>query len=327
MPQLKLSRPARIIKGTIYVIVLALLIEYLITHRTDFHVLGSIRFEYLLPVFFLSGLGLLLAGLRFRLLLTHVSHPIPFYTMLKYYIYGRFLNRFLPLGGSVYRAIMLKKSDGVSYKKYVASNLAFDWLNMIYSTLLGVAVIAVYDPSLRIGSIPLLPLFCAALVPLILVSPISKAAIAIINRLIPTPSVRKRMDEATGIVEAMTDALKNRSVFAGSSAIITLVLASTLLSYHLLFKSIGVDADLAVLLVYLIVLRISRVFRITPANLGIREFMLGFLTYSLGTGTAEGVLTALLMRLIQFLVLGALSIGMFAAEKIGGVTNNRRSPD
>jgi len=327
MPQLKIRRPAQVIKGAILVVVMVLLIDYLIAHSSEFRALGRIKLEYLLPVALLSGFTLLLASIRFRLFLTQISHRIPFYTVLKYYIYGRFLNRFLPFGGSVYRAIMLKKTDGVSYKKYVASNLAFDWLNMVYSTLLGVIVIAVYDPSLRIGFIPLLPFFSAALVLLILASPIAKAGIALINRLVSAPSVRKRMEDTEEIVETVTNVLKNRAVFTGSSAIITLILASTLISYHLLFKSIGIDTDFAVLLIYLIVLRFVRVIRITPANLGIREFLLGFLTFSLGTGTAEGVMVSLLMRLVTLLVQGGLSIGIFSGERAYRLINADKSSE
>ena len=325
MPQLKIRRPAQVIRGGILLVVLALLIRYVITHGSEFRALSSIKLEYLLPVILLNSLSLLLSSIRFRLFLTQISHNIPFYTVFKYFTYGRFLNRFLPLGGSVYRAIMLKKTDGLSYKKYLASNLAFDWLNMLYSTLLGAVVLVLYDPSLRIGFFPMLPAFFAGLVVLLLAFPLARAGIRLLRRLFKSPRLRSRVEEASEIVAAMADALKNRSVFAGSSAIITLILAGSLLSYYLLFRSIGVDTDFVILLVYLIVLRFLKVFRLTPANLGIREFLLGFLTYSMGTGTADGILVALLMRLAMLLVQGVLSIGMFAAERIGRASDGEAS--
>ncbi len=325
MTRFKIKSPAQIIKGIILVVVLVLLIEYLTTHWSEFRTLGSIRLEFFLPVTLLCCFALLLTSVRFHLFLTQVSHRIPFYTMFKYYTYGRFLNRFLPMGGSVYRAIMLKKTDGISYKKYAASNLAFDWLNMVYSTLLGVVVIAVYDPSLQIGPIPVLPSFGAILVLLLLAFLMARAVFSLLRRLALAPSIRNRLDDASDIVEAMADALKNRGVFMGSSAIITLILAGSLISYHLLFKSIGVDTDFVILLVYLIIIRFVRVFRLTPANLGVREFLLGFLTYSLGTGTADGIMVSLLMRLIAFLVQGGVSLGIFVGERAHQLIKAHRS--
>lgn len=326
MPQRKTLHPAQIVKGIILLVALALLVRYIVTHLSDFEAITQIEFRYILPVILLSGVNFLMSCMRFYLTLTHLAHRIPFLTVLKYFTHGRFLNRFLPLGGSVYRAIMFKKTDGVSYKKYVAINLSFDWLNILTSTLLGVTVIALYDPRLGIGSLPLLPLFGAALVLLIGAIPAAKAALALVGRTVSRESIRKRMDEASEILEGMTSALKNRTVVLGSITFITLIIVGQLICYHLLFKSIAVDTDLAVLLVFLIILRFFRVIRITPANLGIREFLLGFLTYSQGAGAAEGILISLLMRVIIILVQGGLSLVIVAAEGAARINRTFRSP-
>ena len=113
MSKPKSPRPAQIIQGAILVVVLVLLVRYLVTHGSEFSAITRIKLKYLLPVILLSGFNLLMACARFHMMLTHLSHRIPFSTVLKYFTHGRFLNRFLPFGGSVYRAIMFKKSDGV----------------------------------------------------------------------------------------------------------------------------------------------------------------------------------------------------------------------
>jgi len=324
MPHPKSSRPTQVIKGAILVVVLVLLVYYLVSHGAEFNAIAKIELKYILPVILLSGFNLLLSCIRFHMMLTHLSHRVPFSTVLKYFTHGRFINRFLPLGGSVYRAIMFKKTDGISYKKYVAINLSFDWLNVLYSALLGVFVLTLYDPRLSIRSIPLLPFFGAVLLLLISAFPAALRVLAFIKRFLTSASVRKRMDEAAEIIEGVRSVLKNRTIFLGNSVIITLIIVSTLIGYHLLFKSISVETDVVVLLVYLIILRFFRVIRITPANLGVREFMLGFLTYSLGTGAAEGILVSLLMRLVSLLVQGGLSIGIFAAEHVKRCQRNLR---
>jgi uncharacterized protein (TIRG00374 family) len=306
----------QIIKWLILVVVLALLINYLIQHSDEFHFLKKIRMEYILPVVLLNIIVLLLSCYRFDLMLTHVSHRIPHYTVFKYFIFGRFINRFIPYGGSVFRAIMFKKSDGVSYKKYIASNVSFDWLNLIYSTLFGVLVIGVYDPRLNIRSIPLLLIFATALVLLAIAIPLTKKALTHINSVVSAGSFQKRVQEITEIVDRVMDALRNRPIFFSNSIIISFVIGGNLISYYLLFKSIGVDINLTVLLVYLIILRFFKVLRITPANLGIQEFLLGFLSYSLGPGSAEGVAVSIMMRLVSLCVQGGLSGILFTAENV-----------
>jgi uncharacterized protein (TIRG00374 family) len=248
------------------------------------------------------------------MMLVHVSHRIPRNTVFKYFIFGRIINRFLPYGGSVYRAIMFKKSDGVSYKKYMASNVAFDWLNLFYSTLFGVVAIGMFDPQLKIRSIPLLPLFIGALVLLILGIPLAKIVLTRVTCSVSNDSFKMRMNEISEIIDRLIDVLRNRKIFFSNSIIISLIIGSSLISFFLLFKSIGVDTDIAVLLVYLIILRFFGAMRITPANLGIREFLLGFLTYSLGAGAAEGIAVSIMMRLVTLCVQGGMSLGIFAVE-------------
>ena len=314
MKQIKVPNLAQSVKWIILSAVLILLVNYLIRHSHEFHFLTKIRMEYIIPVILLNIFVLLLSCYRFDMMLVHVSHRIPRYTVFKYFIFGRIINRFVPYGGSVYRAIMFKKSNGVSYKKYIASNVAFDWLNLIYSTLFGVVVIGVYDPQLKIRSIPLLPLFIGALVLLIVGIPLAKTVLTRFSRSVPAGSFKVRVDEISEIFDQFIYVLKNRRIFFSNSIIISLIIGISLISFNLLFKSIDVDTDLAVLLVYLIILRFFKAMRITPANLGIREFLLGFLSYSFGTGAAEGIAVSIMMRLVTLCVQGGLSMGIFAVE-------------
>ena len=316
MKQIKIPNTARIIKWIILAVVLVLLIQYIIQHNHEFGFLKKIRIEYILPVILLNIFGLLLSCYRFDMMLTHVSPRIRHYTVFKYYIFGRFINKFIPFGGSVYRAIMFKKSDGVSYKKYIAISASFDWLNLIYSTLLGIVIIGVYDPQLKIRSVPLLPFFVLVLVLLILGIPLVKKLHAFVQRSGSSGLFKKRLGETAEIIGRFIDVLKNRPIFFSNSIIISLIIGTNLVSFYLLFKSIGVNTDLAVLLVYLIILRFFRVMRITPANLGIREFLLGFLSYTLGTGAAEGVAVSIMLRLITLCVQGGLSLGIFSGEGV-----------
>jgi len=314
MRKSKMPNLAQIIKWLILVLVLALLINYIVQHSHEFHFLKNIRQKYIIPVVLLNIFGQFLSYFRFDMMLTYVSHRIPRMTVFKYFIFGRFINKFFPYGGSVYRAIMFKKSDGVSYKKYIASNVSFDWLNLIYSTLFGVLVIGVYDPQLKIRSLPLLPLFITVLILFSIAVPLAKTVLTRINRHVSESRFHQRVHELAEIIDRVLDVLKNRPIFLSSSVIIALLIGSSLISYHLLFKSIGVDANLVVLLVYLVIIRFFRVMRITPANLGIREFLLGFLSYSLGTGAAQGVAVSVMMRLVTLSVQGALSLIVFAAD-------------
>jgi uncharacterized protein (TIRG00374 family) len=324
MKQINASRLTQIIKWIILLIVLILLVNYLIKHRHEFHFLTEIELEYIIPVVLLTVFVLLLSCLRFDMMLTHVAHRMPRYTVFKYFVLGRIINRFLPYGGSVYRAIMFKKSDGVSYKKYVASNVAFDWLNLFYSTLFGIVVVGVLDPRLMIRSVPLLPLFLGALVLLVTGIPLVKAILIRFGRSASSGPFKARVDEMSEIVDRFTDVLRNQKIFFANSIIISLVVGCSLVSFTLLFKSVGVDTDVAVLLVYLIILRFFSAMRITPANLGIREFLLGYLTFSLGIGAAEGVAVSIMMRLVTLCVQGFMSLGIFVLGGAGRLLSGKK---
>jgi hypothetical protein len=77
-----------------------------------------------------------------------------------------------------------------------------------------------------------------------------------------------------------------------------------------------VDPNLVVLLVYLVIIKFFRVMRITPANLGIREFLLGFLSFSMGAGAAEGIAVSVMMRMVTLCVQGGLSLLLFGSENV-----------
>ncbi|MBN1225230.1 MAG: flippase-like domain-containing protein [Candidatus Aminicenantes bacterium] len=311
----KLS-PVRIVKGIILAVALFLLADYLIRHSHEFHFLKSLRVAYIIPVVLLNVFILFLSGYRFYLLLTNVAHRIPIYTVFKTFIFSRFVNKFVPFGGSVYRAVAFKISDGVSYKKYIASSVAFDWLNLIFSTLLGIIVIEFYDPRLKISDIPLIPVFVGAFLLLILGILLMKKGIRFFLRLFSAGWLGKRLDDAVEIADNVKSVLGNPSILWGNSIIVFLIIGSNLCSYFLLFKSVGVDMNAALLLVYLIINRIFRSMRITPANLGIREFLMGFLTYSLGAGPAEGVAVSIMARVIILLIQGGLSLGFLSVEGV-----------
>ncbi len=325
--KIKIPNLAQIIKWSILAAVLVLLINYIIQHSHEFGFLKEIRIEYIIPIILLSIFALLLSCYRFNMMLTHVSHRIPHYTVFKYFVFGRFMNKFIPLGGSVYRAIMFKKTDGMSYKKFIAISASFDWLNLVTSSLLGIVIVGVYDPHLKIRSISLLPFLLGALILLIMGIPAAKKVLALIHRSVSAGSFRKRMSETAEIIDRVIDVLRNWPIFFGNGILISLIIGSNLISFHLLFKSIGVDTDIVVLLVYLIILRFFKALRITPANLGIREFLLGFLSYSMGTGAAEGVAVSVIMRLITLLVQSGMSFGIFATEGTYRFIKRAKNPE
>jgi glycosyltransferase involved in cell wall biosynthesis len=109
--------------------------------------------------------------------------------------------------------------------------------------------------------------------------------------------------------------MKNGPSLLKSSIIITLNVGLTIWGLHLLFASVGLPADIIFLTIYTVTIRLSSVIELTPGNLGVREFVFGLLSSSMGQGAAYGIAISMMWRLITVFAKGILSLFAAVVDK------------
>jgi len=89
-----------------------------------------------------------------------------------------------------------------------------------------------------------------------------------------------------------------------------IIMANTAISVwskFFLFQLIGVTAKISELALFVGLNKVSNILVVTPGNLGITESLYGVLSGMLGIGAAQGVVAALTLRTVIFLILACLS--------------------
>jgi uncharacterized protein (TIRG00374 family) len=312
-------------KRILLVIILTLLVFYVYTHRREFHFIFSLDVLYLLPVLVLNAVGLISSGYRLYLVLTYFSRPITFLTAFKYFILGGFINKFLPLGGGLFRLMMFKKESQISYRNGISTLISFGWLNALVSLTAGIVIIGISDPASRFQQVPVLAIFLTLLLVQVLSIPVLRY---LVNKIQPqrqdsgsgvkreSPHGLHRLMQIGGdIVQHTTDIMKNWPILWRSTLIILFNIGITIVVLHLLFQSINKPIGLTLETLLVVTLRLSSVVELTPGNLGIREFLCGFLTSGLGQGMAPGMTISVMWRLTGMFNKGLLSTLVLLKEK------------
>jgi len=303
--------PFTVLKWFLLLVVCTILVLYVVRNRQEFYFILTIRLQYLLPILALSFLEATISGYRFSLILTAVSHRLPFQTALKYYVVGQFF----PQGGNVYRAVMLKKTDNVGYGRFVSGMFSFKWMNIVFSLLLGIVILAIYRPDIQIQNVAILPLFSIALLLLTVAIPVCNAMYRGLRSLETDSVLLKPLIVVTGVIARTMSMLKSPRLLFWNGLIVGLSACIGIFFLYFFFKSIDAPTDLITVTIYVVVLRAAKVVTLTPGNLGIREFLLGFLSHAGGTGIAQGISVSVMWRLTNLLTVGTMSIIILLLDK------------
>ncbi len=312
-------------KKVVLFVVLGLLVFYIYKHRADFAIVSSIHLANLMPVVVLIAIGQVIVSYIFHLLLTFISHPLSFVTTFKYFVVGRFMNKFVPFSGGVYRTVMFKKKANVSYLKSIATLVSFSWLNVLFSLMAGIIFIGIYDPFLRFQKIPILALFIFLLVAQALFVPILSS---VLKKYFATASETATVSDSAilsgfrqihkmggDILFWIVAVMKNKALLFKSGLIMFFDICFNMIVLYFLFHSLGTVTTIPFLILLVVTMRLSTVVEITPNNLGIREFVYGFLAGGMGQTMAQGIIVSILYRLAGGLTQGVMSLILIAWDK------------
>jgi uncharacterized membrane protein YbhN (UPF0104 family) len=210
---------------------------------------------------------------------------------------------------------MLKKTDNVDYGRFISGMFSFKWMNVVFSLLLGIMIIAIYDPHIQIQDVTILPLLSIVLLLLVAAIPVCNAMYRGLQSLDSDAVFLKPMIVITEVIARTMSLLKSPRLLILNGLIVGLSACINIFILYFFFKSIDTPKALVTLTIYVVVLRAVKVIPLTPGNLGIREFLLGFLARAGGSGIAQGISVSVMWRLTSILTVGAMSIMMLLLER------------
>jgi uncharacterized membrane protein YbhN (UPF0104 family) len=219
---------------------------------------------------------------------------------------GQFLNLVVPQLGNVYRAVVLKRDHGVKYAHYAAGLFAFVWIDLMIGLVFAMAVLAIEDPAMRIGTLPAMAVL-GLILAVVLVAPVLAKRVLSTQQSGKIAALRTR---ATALLDTATRVLHEGRYLSRAVILNVLLVATQVASLYLAFDAVGAQLGIAQLMLFQVLLRLSNQIVVTPGNLGLTELAYGVLASASGSTVQLGVAAAVLIRALGSVVVIALGLAL-----------------
>lgn len=282
--------------------------------REAMHSLSRFPPGWFLALVSLGALHNLVSSLRIFVVARHLGlRNMPFLNWFRIFVTSRTMNMLMGQLGNAYRAVSLKRIYGFPYSKMAGTYLIFSLLDALLNCLLMAVAVAIWNPPLRLGVLPVLPVAAAMTGGLALLMPlVAVTGRAIARRTGGASGFGARLTRsAADILASFTD-LKLVAVVSGIG-FLTFLLNMGMV--YVAFAGIGKSLDMPSLVIFVGILRFSYIIVITPGNLGIREMAYGFLSTAMGIEMSQGMVASALLRFSTYTVLGTLTGAFLLAGK------------
>ncbi|HUP48267.1 MAG TPA: lysylphosphatidylglycerol synthase domain-containing protein [Thermoanaerobaculia bacterium] len=291
-------------------LIILLLTLYLLRHRHDVvESLSHLTWRTLLLLCGLELVNSLLHAHRLYLVAREQGPPMDMIGAIRVFIVGRFLNTFIPQGGTVYRGVRLKSLFALGYTQYLRAMAGFTWLSLVVTLALSVAVLSIAPPApSNVDPFPAV----AWLLALLLATPVAAAVIVrFAGWLIPLGYFTRRAEE---LLDGLRVTLARPRLLAPFlvSSVVSFVLWVAFFSVAL--HSFGLAVHFGPVAVLVVLVRIGSLVTVTPGNVGVLEVASGALVDWLGFSAADGVLVVALARAVAMVVVVALSATLSGRE-------------
>ena len=72
------------------------------------------------------------------------------------------------------------------------------------------------------------------------------------------------------------------------------------ITYATIIEGLDIKSNISIIIIFTLFLRISKIITITPGNIGVNEFIFGFIGSSLNIGFSNGILISMIYRFIAY---------------------------
>ena len=279
----------------ILLIIVALFIYYIIQHISDFQQLSLVNPFYLVILLALFIFTYYLISIITKNLLYPLGVKLKGFEAFALSIVTGFYHLITPFrGGTITRAVYLKKKHEFSYTNFLAS-LAGKYL-IIFLTASFIGLITTLFINYIYGSFSwiIFFVFLAIFLPLLLIVVLS-----------PKLSLTKNnfINRFIKVVNGWHLIKNNKRVIIIITLVSILQLIIGAFMFYFQFRVFGIEVEFIKCLFLASIGSLSILIAITPAGLGINEAVIVFSALTIGITPAQSLSVALLGRVIGFLVL------------------------
>lgn len=205
---------------------------------------------------------------------------------------------------------MLKKSYDLTYKDYLALMVAFKILKTLILLILCSVIITIFDREVSVAGIPLYIIFNSLVVAVFILLSIIRVIQSRNPEILNKGFSFKYISTLLDIVKTISVIFSRSKIIGIIFLLITLNMIISVAILYCIFNSIGLQQPIVNLVIYSTTLKLISIVRITPSNIGVREFFVGYLATVLGATAAQGITVSIIERLIRFCIQGVMSLIM-----------------
>lgn len=296
----------KLLRWLLATVFVALTGGYLLHHSDQLSFVLELDWRFLLVALVMLLAYLCVLAWRLLVIMRYNGlQGITFPSWFRILIVARFLGKWVPEAGTVYRGVRLKTEYGFAYTKYASSFTSSGWLSVILDLMLALGLTVLLEPGLRIGSWIAGRAIGAVLV-VVVGGPIA-LHLLLLRIQLPRGALSRAHGVLSEVVSKTVEGIQDLQFVGRVSLLGALAFVTTALKFHFLLQAFGISTTVPVVALFVCLLNLSGLLNLTPGNLGVQELAYGFLGSAVGIGAAQGILASGASRAMSYAVHSALA--------------------
>lgn len=281
----------------------AMIGNYFLGHREEWALFRSVPVA---AMFYAGGFFFainILASCKILLILRDLKlRGVTFFQWFQIFVVSRFISFHFSQGGNIYRIIKLKKSCDFAYTKSISMTIFFIWMEVVINFFITGCCVHV----LRLKSAPQyqsVPTFFFAVIVLLLVTPY------MFRFLLDRVSIRHQgimwlKDRISDLIQMLIGQIHNGRLFLIYTILTLLIFVFLNIAVYICFDAVQIRLSVVEVLLFTVVLFMSRLINLTPGNIGLTELICGFFSPYLGITVGSGIIVSGVIRIVEYIILG-----------------------
>lgn len=311
-----------ILKALAVVICLGLIVRYFSTHSEEINLLKSISPR---DIIFLTGILFVVQATHcfklYLLVLPLGLREVPFWRWFGIITVSRFVNQHMLQGAHVYRFLKLKKDYQFSYTKSFGFTIYYLWIETV--SLLAVTLLIIGYAHLTseytFGEV------LATLAAVLAACLIGPAVVMFLYQRFGRGRLAKWDERVADISATILKHVRNPRFLLFYGLITVAFILVYLAAVRIGFTALGVPVSFYQNVLFTVVLILTRMFNIVPANIGVSEVVCGTISEAIDISFGSGILVAGMVRIVNYLIYGGVTLGVYAWPLLTGKSADDRA--
>jgi len=308
-----------IAKGLIILACFGLIVYYFKTHTEEINQINKISLGDVGLLAFSLFFGQVIHCYKLYLLVDPLGlKGVNFLEWFRIITVSRFVNQHIIQGAAIYRFIKLKKDYQFSYSNSFGLTVYYVWLETVSLLAITVLILSILM-FLQTFDLIKTVFYLAVLLGFLLIAPF---ILFYFYQRIKFLKNNKFDKDISQMCEAIFSHLKKPKFLIQYFLTTFLFIFVYMAAVHIGFRSVDIPLTFYQNLLYTMVLILTRMFNVVPANIGISELICGSISQAVQVSFGSGIIISGMVRIINYTIYGLVTLVSFVVSLISPERKN-----